>query len=324
MDRFQGTWSIVSLEVEGRELPDGAFGGSQIVMEGDRFTTVSMGANYGGTFRLNADSRPVTLDMLFDEGPHAGQASLAIAKIDSDRLTLCLGFAGSERPTGFTTSPGSGHALEVLERQVGPPATASGSTHAIKKTALQSEAASGSSHATKEPRRQAEGTSDSSPAPRRGARESEGTSGSAPAPRRTERQSEGTPIPDGTVQDTAEMQRLQGEWTMLCGNMDGQPMPDAFAAGGRRVVDGDRVTVRFGGDVFLDATIRIDSRTLPKAVDYTFTAGPNPGKLQLGVYELDGDLLRVCSAPPGKARPTEVSTSAGDMRTYSEWKHVNS
>src|SRR6185295_4375370 len=36
--------------------------------------------------------------------------------LKGDTLTFCLGLVGSSRPASFTTSPGSGHALERLRR----------------------------------------------------------------------------------------------------------------------------------------------------------------------------------------------------------------
>ena len=116
-ENLEGVWSIVSLEVEGHPVSAGAFSGSQIVMEGNRFTTVSMGASYGGTFTVNAVASPKELDLLFTEGPHSGKVSHAIYKLDDGCLTICLGFAGRDRPRAFATSTGSGHALETLRRE---------------------------------------------------------------------------------------------------------------------------------------------------------------------------------------------------------------
>ena len=117
MQSLEGFWTIVSLEVEGSQMSDGAFSGSQIVMKGSRFSTVSMGAGYGGTFTIDAQAEPKTMDLLFTEGPHTGMTSSAIYILDDDCLTFCLGFTGRTRPSAFVTSPGSGHVLETLRRE---------------------------------------------------------------------------------------------------------------------------------------------------------------------------------------------------------------
>jgi hypothetical protein len=48
--------------------------------------------------------------------------------------------------------------------------------------------------------------------------------------------------------------------------------------------------------------------------------GQFEGKTMLGIYDLQGDTLRFCFADPGKERPTNFTTKAGDGRTLSVWK----
>src|SRR5436305_3969164 len=119
-----------------------------------------------------------------------------------------------------------------------------------------------------------------------------------------------------------ERAKLEGEWTMVSGEIDGQPMPDAFVKTGKRVAKGNETTVTIGGNVFLKATYTIDPAKKPKTIDYTMTDGPTKGKMQYGIYELDNDTLRFCFASPGKDRPTEFTAKAGEGRTLSVWKRV--
>lgn len=116
MVRLQGIWSIVALEVEGHTVSEPAFTGAHIALEQNRFGTGGMGTAYGGTFATDGSTVPPSIDMTFTEGPHKGKVSLGIYELDGDALTLCLGMAGRNRPLGFSTSPGSGHALEKLKR----------------------------------------------------------------------------------------------------------------------------------------------------------------------------------------------------------------
>jgi uncharacterized protein (TIGR03067 family) len=115
-ETLQGTWNIVSLEVEGRNMNRDMFSGAQITIDGDVFATRGMGAPYKGTFVANDASVPKSFDILFNEGPHSGSSSLGIYELDGDQWKVCLGFAGMSRPRDFVTSPGSGHALETLTR----------------------------------------------------------------------------------------------------------------------------------------------------------------------------------------------------------------
>ena len=42
----------------------------------------------------------------------------------------------------------------------------------------------------------------------------------------------------------------------------------------------------------------------PKTIDVTFTGGPEAGRVSLGIYELEGDVCRVCIGLVDKPRPT--------------------
>jgi uncharacterized protein (TIGR03067 family) len=117
LEKLRGTWKISALEVEGREMPKEMLGGATITIDGDNFSTTSMGATFAGKVSCDAGDKPVTIDIAFTEGPHAGQKSLGIYELMGDDWKLCLGFAGSDRPKEFATRPGSGHALELLTRE---------------------------------------------------------------------------------------------------------------------------------------------------------------------------------------------------------------
>jgi uncharacterized protein (TIGR03067 family) len=116
---LDGTWDVVALEVDGTTIPEGSFRGSGIVVKGNTFTTISMGATYGGTFTVDAAKRPHTLDLSFKSGPEKGNKSLAIYELSGDTWTICLTVSGKTRPSAFATKPGSGFALETLQRQTG-------------------------------------------------------------------------------------------------------------------------------------------------------------------------------------------------------------
>jgi uncharacterized protein (TIGR03067 family) len=118
LERLQGSWTVVALEVEGEVLPNSSFSGAKIVVSGSDFSALNMGAPYGGTLTLNAETAPKQFDLLFRDGPHSGKRSLGIYELNGNEWKFCLGLAGSDRPQKFATAPGSGAALETLERDV--------------------------------------------------------------------------------------------------------------------------------------------------------------------------------------------------------------
>lgn len=119
-----------------------------------------------------------------------------------------------------------------------------------------------------------------------------------------------------------EMARLEGEWTMESGEIDGQAMPEEMRKTAKRAVKDRETTVTVGGQMFMKAKFVVDPSKKPKTIDYTMTGGPTAGKTQLGIYELDGDTVKFCFSAPGKDRPTDFTTKEGSGRTLSVWKRA--
>ena len=302
LKKLQGTWEIVTLEVEGARMDEGAFRGSRIVVKGDSFTTISMGATYAGKLKLDASAAPRKLDLRFEEGPEKGNTSFGIYTLDGDRWTICLTVTGRNRPTEFATRAGSGHALETLERRaVGAPHPGAG------EKASPREGRRGRRSGRREPEPRSHGGDERSRAHAR-------PEPPSPTPRHAGRT---RPAP-GT--EDPELARLAGEWSMISGERDGYPIPDAFVKTGRRVARGNETTVSFGGQVYLKATYTVDASATPATIDYAILEGPSAGMIQRGIYELTGDTLRVCFSTPGRERPSHLATKAGEGRTLAVWK----
>lgn len=117
-----------------------------------------------------------------------------------------------------------------------------------------------------------------------------------------------------------DMAGLQGEWSMVSGSADGQPMPEEMRKQMKRICKGDEATTTMGERVFLKAKFTIDPEQKPKTIDYKMTDGFTKGKTQLGIYELDGETFRACFSAPDDPRPTDFTTKPGDRRTLSVWK----
>ena len=116
LNQLEGTWGFESLEVGGNQIPAGMIGNSKIVMNGDRFNTLSPEGDYLGEFAIDVQKSPKEIDIHFIEGPHAGQFCYGIFELNGDELTFCLGLVGASRPTEFNTDASPMHALEHLRR----------------------------------------------------------------------------------------------------------------------------------------------------------------------------------------------------------------
>ena len=119
---------------------------------------------------------------------------------------------------------------------------------------------------------------------------------------------------------TKDLAQMQGEWVMVSGSADGQPMPDPMVKQMKRVCKGEEVTTTMGGRLYFKAKIAISPAKKPKTIDYQMTEGLTKGKTQLGIYEVEGDTLKACFGKPGDERPADFTSKPGDGRTLSVWK----
>jgi uncharacterized protein (TIGR03067 family) len=118
----------------------------------------------------------------------------------------------------------------------------------------------------------------------------------APAPPEKEKKDEG---------------KIQGTWVVV-----------SVEKNGRVEDDGKNVKVEFQGETVIvhdprheeKAKIKLDSGKKPKAIDFTPQDTGGPAKTALGIYELNGDDLKLCFATGKGERPTEfVSKPGGDV-----------
>jgi len=116
------------------------------------------------------------------------------------------------------------------------------------------------------------------------------------------------------------MAQLQGEWSMVSGSDDGQPLPDEMRRQAKRVCKGGESATTMAGQIYFTAKITIDPSKKLKTIDYQMPEGFTKGKTQLGIYELDSDIFKSCFGAPGDERPTDFTSKPGDGRTLSVWK----
>jgi uncharacterized protein (TIGR03067 family) len=115
------------------------------------------------------------------------------------------------------------------------------------------------------------------------------------------------------AQDAAkeELKRLDGVWRIVSVVSDGKKTPEDAIKGMSVVLSGDTYTVKVDEKQVEKGTQKVDPTKKPKTIDINILEGEDKGKSQLGIYELDGDTLKMCFAAAGQARPTEFSSKEG-------------
>src|SRR5271157_878531 len=67
--------------------------------------------------------------------------------------------------------------------------------------------------------------------------------------------------------------KLQGVWTMVSGERDGQLFPSEYLTNSTRVVNGDETSVTVRGQLFMKAKFSLDPSKNPKTIDYSINGG---------------------------------------------------
>jgi uncharacterized protein (TIGR03067 family) len=116
-----------------------------------------------------------------------------------------------------------------------------------------------------------------------------------------------------------DMEQLQGEWELISAEQDGRTIPPAALRRAYLRVTGDEHVATVGGQAFNGSYVLEPLRS-PKGIDTLDRSGPLSGGPASGIYELTGDVFRVCFAAPGDARPYEFTTRSGTGRMLFVWK----
>jgi uncharacterized protein (TIGR03067 family) len=119
--RLSGTWILSYGVVDGQPVPEETRKKTRLITTRDKFT-LSTGAQTGtseeGTFMIDPTKNPKTVDSVQGTGPDKGKTLLGIYEIiDDNHKRACWAPAGKPRPGDFTSTPGSGHILQVWERE---------------------------------------------------------------------------------------------------------------------------------------------------------------------------------------------------------------
>jgi uncharacterized protein (TIGR03067 family) len=110
--KFQGTWTMILGEREGRKLSEEEVANVRLTIAGSKYSYTLGGRTETGTLTLDPSRKPGEIDVTSDEG----KAILGIYEIEGNTHKVCFAEPGRGRPTEFSTLPEGGRSLYVMRR----------------------------------------------------------------------------------------------------------------------------------------------------------------------------------------------------------------
>jgi uncharacterized protein (TIGR03067 family) len=116
--RYEGTWQVISLEVDGNKAAEENARKIVVINEADGKWTIQAEGKViaRGTSEIDPTQKPKAVDLTVTEGQNAGKKALGIYEFEGDTRKVCLAEPGKGRPTEFSSTAGGGHVLAVLKR----------------------------------------------------------------------------------------------------------------------------------------------------------------------------------------------------------------
>jgi uncharacterized protein (TIGR03067 family) len=103
-------------------------------------------------------------------------------------------------------------------------------------------------------------------------------------------------------------EKIQGTWTVVSMEREGQKFPDDEVKKMKVVIKDDLLTIN-NGCRDEQARIKLDAKKKPKALDLMAVKDGKEQGAVPGIYEIDGDNLKLCWDKGSTAdRPTEFAT----------------
>ncbi len=115
--RLQGTWGILSLEVNGETIAVDKLQDARLTVQGDKYCFRLGEVRLDLTHRADAAKQPCTLDLTVTAGALKGKTYHAIYAIENGNLKICRNLDPDKvRPSQFVSQPNSGLMVIVWKR----------------------------------------------------------------------------------------------------------------------------------------------------------------------------------------------------------------
>jgi uncharacterized protein (TIGR03067 family) len=114
----------------------------------------------------------------------------------------------------------------------------------------------------------------------------------------------------GDDPDQKDLDAMQGTWKVVELSEKGEKLTAKEIDPVEVVILATKMAVHDDGKFREELTLKLNAKQKPRAVDLKYTKGPNTGKQESAIYELEGDTLKLCiNEKQNGARPTEFKST---------------
>jgi len=111
------------------------------------------------------------------------------------------------------------------------------------------------------------------------------------------------------AQQQSDADKIRGVWSVVCAHSDGHRMLLYQACGMVITIDGERIVMQEAGRRTASAILyKLDPTQQPKAIDLVCPSPHAEQSTYLGIYQFDGNLLRLTWRIGGGPRPMTFSS----------------
>jgi uncharacterized protein (TIGR03067 family) len=124
---------------------------------------------------------------------------------------------------------------------------------------------------------------------------------------------------DGKEAAKEELKKLQGTWKAVSVTYNGKDFFEKGQATFDFIVKGDEIVVQ-GNDAvkkeYARLKFKLDPSTMPRIFDLTVTGGIQLNVKMEGIYEVNGEELKLCVRIFGTDRPNKFEAPSGSSNAY--------
>jgi uncharacterized protein (TIGR03067 family) len=123
--------------------------------------------------------------------------------------------------------------------------------------------------------------------------------------------------PDAAKKDLAA---LEGTWKLVAMEVEGKEVPEEKLKGTTLTIRGNKYSVQ-AGQQLREVEITLQPSKMPKQIDMKFLDGPNKDRVGRGIYQLEGNILKICRAlDPQQERPKDFKMAGQNGYFVMVWQ----